>query len=316
MHSERKTPDRLRLLLEADRRPGLLPLLEEATGADVAGRYRLDALVGVGRQSYIFGATDLHQGAAVILKQCAFDYRNPLLYNRASAGQLRQGLRREYEVLQACDTGNLPRPLELLTAASPIPAAAESPVLANDDVFLVEELIVGKTLAEVALEHWPSLRPSEREAIAAGLVMGFTEFWEALQGRGWRYGDISADNLLVEGTDRLRVVDAGSAVPAHAKLHPAGYTPAFTTPRLFAALREGREIPSNLAGVLPMMAKVVHFALTRREPLNGELPDLDEPRLAEYSPRCRQTLAHLLLLDSQPGELAGARDSLASWAAR
>lgn len=316
MNSETKTSDRLRLLLEADRRPGLLPLLEQAAGAVVARRYRLDGLVGVGRQSYIFAATDVRLGTAVIIKQCAFDYRNPLLYNRASAGRLRQELRREYEVLQACDTGHLPRPLELLTAPSPVPAAAESPVLANDDVFLVEELIEGRTLADVALEHWPALRPAERECIAAGLVVSFTEFWKALEARGWRYGDISPDNLLVEKAARLRVVDAGSAVPAHAKSLSVCYTPAFTTPRLFAALREGRAMPSGLAGVLPMVAKVVHFALTRREPLNGELPNLGEPRLAEYSPLCRQTLARFLLLDTQPGELPGARDSLARWAAR
>src|SRR5262249_38696666 len=151
MNRDRQQSVRLRLLLDAEGRPGLYSLLEEAVGAMVARRFRLDGLLGVGRQSFLFVATDLEDGAAVVIKQCAFDYPNPLLYNRTSASRLRQELHREYEVLQACATGHLPRPLTLLRAPSPIPAATETPVLANEEVFLVEEYIVGKTVTELAL---------------------------------------------------------------------------------------------------------------------------------------------------------------------
>ena len=70
---------------------------------------------------------------------------------------------------------------------------------------------------------------------------------EALWVAGWYYGDVSAGNLMLEEGGRLRVVDGGSAVPAAAEVFPTGYTPAFTTPRLFAALSQGRPVaPSGV----------------------------------------------------------------------
>jgi hypothetical protein len=82
------------------------------------------------------------------------------------------------------------------------------------------------------------------------------------------------------------VVDAGSAVPAAETLILPGFTPAFTTPNLFAAASASRPVAGSLASVLPLLAKVLHFALSRREPLNGQMPDLAEPALEPYSPLC------------------------------
>ncbi len=304
---------RNRLVLEAEGRPGLLPLLEEATGAVVAGRFKLTGLLAVGRQSYIFAAEDSEQGKVVVVKQCAFDYRNPLLYNRATAARLRQALRVEYEVLQACRTGHLPRPVVLVSSRSPVPAAQESPVLANDDVFLVEERIAGLTLTDAALSRWPALPPGQREAAAARVGADFSVFWDSLCAQGWHYGDVSPDNLLVEESGRLRVVDAGSAVPTGAQVLQAGYTPAYTTPQLFRRLREGRPVSSDLATVLPMLAKVLHFALTGREALNGKMPDLEDNALGAYSPLARQALEAMLFLDSTPAALPAAREAQERW---
>jgi hypothetical protein len=307
---------RLRLLLEAEGRPGLFPLLVEAAGAVLAGRFRLDELLAVGRQSYLFAATDLSLGGSVVVKQPALDYRNPLHYHRASVSRLRQALRTEYRVLEACGTGHLPRPVALLTEPAAVPAAAASPVLAAGEVFLVEEFIPGPTLTEAALTAWPALPAGEREAAARRLAGEFVDFWEALRGAGWHYGDVSAENLLLEeGGGRLRVVDAGSAVPAGAEVAGVGFTPGYTTPQLFAALACGLPVPGTLAAVGPPLAKVVHFALTRREPLNGALPDLDDPALDSYSPACRRALAALLDLDARPGDLPQAREALARWTA-
>jgi hypothetical protein len=171
-------------------------------------------------------------------------------------------------------------------------------------------------VTELALTHWPALLPAQREKVAARAAAEFVTFWESLRSRGWRYGDISADNLLVEEAGRLRVVDAGSAVAMDAPCQAAGYTPAFTTPNLLNVLRERRPLAADLSAVLPMLAKVLHFALTRREPLNGVLPDLGDPALADYSPLCGRALADFLLLDSRPGELFRALQSLAQWAPR
>jgi len=66
--------------------------------------------------------------------------------------------------------------------------------------------------------------------------------------------------------------------------------------------------------VLPLLAKVLHFALSRREPLNGQMPDLAEPALEPYSPLCRLVLELSLSLDSRPERLPEAKLALAQWA--
>jgi hypothetical protein len=251
----------------------------------------------------------------VVLKQPRFDYRRPVRYGLAETHLLRRTIRKEYEVLRADRQGVLPRPLALLVTASPIPAAAAAPALADNEVFVAEEYIRGLTLTELALRVWPARPPAEREAVASRLTAAFVAFWESLREGGWHYGDLSGDNLLVEGdTGRLRVVDGGSAVPAADRVVLPGFTPAFTTPRFYQAVSAGRPVAGSLASVLPLLGKVLHFALTRREPFNGLLPDLGEPALADYSPLCRLVLELLLGLDADPDRLANARLALAQWA--
>lgn len=305
---------RLRLRLEAEGCPHLFPLLEEAVGAILLERFRLDGLLAVGRQSFLFAATELSSGRPVVVKQPAFDYSKPVLYNRAAVNRARRSLLTEHAVLSACTTCHLPTPIALFTTSSPISAARESPLLATSELFLVEERIQGHTLTQLALEVWPSLTPEARETGARQIACSFVQFWQALHATEWHYGDISADNLLLEqGSGSLRVVDGGSAVPAGNDVILTGYTPAFTTPRLFAALSSSRPVPGNLASVFPPLAKALHFALTRQEPFNGNFPSLEHPALTEYSPQCRIALANLLILDDHPQSLSLALESLASW---
>jgi serine/threonine protein kinase len=306
---------RLRLRLEAEGHPGLLPLLEEATGAVLDERFRIDGLLAVGRQSFLFAGTDLSSDTAVVIKQPAFDYCRPVLYGQAQVVRARQSLQAEYQVLLECPGGRMPRPVAVLKHASPLPAAGESPLLALDEIFLVEERIVGPTLTQVALRQWPALPPPAREAEARRIAAEFVAFWESLHEAGWHYGDISAENLLLE-TDggRLWVVDGGSAVPVGECVVLPGYTPAFTTPHLFQSLSRGAPVAGDLSVVLPPLAKLLHFALTRREPFNGALPDLAVPELADYSPLCRDALAALLELDERPDLLGHAREKLRFWA--
>lgn len=305
---------RLRLRFQAEGRPGLFAVLQAAVGSVLAGGFRLDSLQAVGRQSFVFAGTALATGAPVVVKQAAFDYGNAVAHTAAGVTTARHALRVEYDALRACTTGHFPVPVALLTAAPVVPAAADIPSLAAEELFLVEEHIRGISLTRAALEAWPALPAPAREDAARRVAAGFVAFWEALWAAGWYYGDVSAGNLMLEEGGRLRVVDGGSAVPAAAEACPSGYTPAFTTPRLFEALSQGRPVPGNLATVLPPLAKVLHFALTRKEPLNGALPDLDHSALHEYTPACRQALAALLHLDAHPEELSAARAALLGWA--
>jgi serine/threonine protein kinase len=306
---------RLRLSLVAEQCPDLLPLLDATRGAVVGGAYRIGGLLASGRQFFVWLGAEPDTGRAVVLKQARFDYRHPVRYGRAEAEHLRRAIRKEYEVLLADRTGTLPRPLALLVTDSPVPAASLAPALARNEVFVAEEFIRGPTLTELALRVWPDHPPAEREATASRLGAAFVGFWESLRDNGWHYGDLSSDNLLVESdTGRLRVVDGGSAVPAAEAVVLSGFTPAFTTPRLFAAASAGQPVAGSVASVLPLLGKVLYFTLTRREPLNGLLPDLADPALEVYSPMCRLVLELLLDLDGRPERLHEARQALARWA--
>lgn len=304
---------RLRLSLEASGRAGLLPLLEEAVGAAIAGRFQLDGLLAAGRQCFVFEATDLSTGRAVVVKQPCFDYRRPVEYGRDRAARMRQSLAGAFEVLRACPTGHLPEPVALRSAPAVVPAAAESPVLSEEETFLIEERVCGRRFTEVALRVWPGLASSEREDAARAVAAEFVAFWEALHRAGWHYGDLNGENLLLDDGGRLRVLDGGAAVPAADEVVLGTLTPAFSTPNLYAAFLERRPVAGSLASVLPVVGKLLHFGLTRREGFNGRLPDMDHPALAEYSPACRDALAACLALDAHPEELAAARAALRRW---
>jgi hypothetical protein len=304
---------RLRLSFEAAGCGDLLPLLDAAAGAVVGGAYRIDGLLAAGGQFFVWTATELSTGRHAVLKQARFDYRHPIRYGQAEAGRLREAVRRERDVLWADRSGTLPQPLALLVTDSPIPAAVAAPALARNELFVAEEYVRGLTQSELALRVWPARPPAEREASAARVAASFVTFWDGLHAAGWHYGDLSADNLLVDASGKLRVVDGGSAIPAAAEVVLAGFTPAFTTPRVYAAASAGKPLPGSLASVLPLLGKVLHFALTRREPFNGRLPDLGEPSLQEYSPLCRLALELLLDVDRRPDRAVEAREALFRW---
>jgi hypothetical protein len=288
----------------------LFELLASAAGATLADRFILGDLLAAGGQCHVFLAFDRVHNRELVAKLAAFDYRSPLAYSRADAEQLRRPLRTEWEVLRSAPAGWLPEPVALLTVPTPIPSAAESTVLGTELV-LLQELLRGRPLIETALEDWPVWPAADRESAAKRVAAGLIAFWQALHRSGWHYGDVSANNLLEAG-DSFRVVDAGSAVPAAEEVVLSSWTPAFTTPRLLEALSSGRSVPGTLASVLPPLAKVLHFALTREEPTNGTRPQLGDV-LAGYSPACRSALTAMLNLDDRPDELPTALSAVAEW---
>jgi hypothetical protein len=70
----------------------------------------------------------------------------------------------------------------------------------------------------------------------------------------------------------------------------------------------------SLATVLPLLGKILHFALTRQEPLNGQVPDLTESTLQDYSSLCRLVLELLTEVDQRPDRAEDAREALLRWA--
>ena len=311
LYQERQ--QRVKLQFEADGRAGLFPLLAQATGSVLGGRFLLQSLWAAGRQVFVWRALDQETKKQVIVKQAAFDFRNPLQYSRQDAFQLRQVLRFEHEVQSHCQTGHMSQPIALLTCDSLIPAAKDSRVLGVNEVFSVEEWVEAKPIYELALAS--AKAPIEaHERRAAQIAASFVSFWESLYEAGWLYVDVNAYNLMFDiETERLRVVDAGSVLAASPEIVLDGISPAFATPNLWEAVAAKRPLPGSLAVVLPPLAKVLHFFLTRAEPLNGELPNPAPENLTAYSKECREALAAMLLLDASPGKIELAKNAISAW---
>jgi hypothetical protein len=289
----------------------LYPLLMAARGALLEGRYRVGAPFAAGRQVFVFDVTDEKTGEQAVLKQAAFDYRDPLAYGRREAAALRAPLLRDFEVQSACDTGHMSRPLALVRSGAIVPAVRGSAVLGCEEVFVIQEKLAARPLLEVSAQRWSALGEKRREAVAASVAREFVRFWEGLLARGWIYTDVNAGNLLLGEDERLFVVDAAGAVRAAPEFVSPGFSPAFATPRLWAASQAGRALPGDLSSVLPLLAKVLHFGLTQKTPFNGALSSLDD--LAAFSSRCREAMGAMLRLDSEPHTLAAAREALARW---
>jgi hypothetical protein len=304
----------IRLRLEAAGRGSLFPLVHAACGSVLQARFRLDDILAFGSQSHVFSGTDLIDGRDLVIKIPAFDYCRPVIYGREETGMMRSALMREHAVLSACTTGHLPAPVALVVGESPIPAACSSPYLQHNEVLLVEERIIGATTTEMALRAKMACDGSRMESRIGGMLGSFVEFWISLQQAGWIYTDISGNNLVIEErTGRLRVVDAGSAVATADQVVLTACTPSFTTPRLAEAIASRTPRPGDLSLVLPMLAKLLVFLISRREPLNAALPDLDDPALAPASPACRRALAAMLDLDGHPEHLPDALEQIRGW---
>ncbi len=304
--------ERLRLVLRAQGRGALVKDLDAAAGAVLGDRFQIERLLAAGRQSFVFLASDC--GVPCVVKLPALDLGRPLSITRADVASGQRALEMEHRLLQACSTRHLPAPVALHFATSPLPAAARVPAARGKTLVLVEDLVAGQRLSELALGPWRDLGAPAREDVVRRVAVEFVRFWDALLDQGFFYGDVSADNILIEPRGRVRVVDGASGAPRADMIDLPGFTPAFTTPRLHDLLRAGAPVPGNAASILPALAKVLHFALTRREPLNGQMPDLAGPELASCSPQSRAALSAMLDLDRHPEDLPRAQEALERWA--
>lgn len=72
-------------------------------------------------------------------------------------------------------------------------------------------------------------------------------------------------------------------------------------------------MPGTIESVLPLLAIVLHFSLTREEPLNGRLADMECEELGDYSSECRDSLDAMSLLDSSPETIEAATAAMERW---
>ena len=160
------------------------PATPAFAGPLLAGRYRLDGLIGQGGMGQVHRAWDTHLGRRVAIKVLA-----PEL---AADAEIGARLRAEARHLAATEHPNL----VTLFDVSDGPGTP----------YLVMELVEGESLAERMRRDGP-LAAREIASVVAGIAAGLS----ALHGAGIVHRDVSPANILVGRDGRPRLADFGLA---------------------------------------------------------------------------------------------------------
>lgn len=313
--AERLERRKLELRFAARGRADLLPLLDQAVGARLADRYEIRAVLAAGAERFVFLAFDVCDRLPVVVKQPAFDYRRPEQATPQGVRRARQRLEDAWRLLESARGDGLPHGLAKLHAPHLVPVARRTAVWGPVETYVVEQRLDATPLRRLALEVWRDATTAQRESHCRSIAGQFVELWRALSDRGWLYTDVGPDNLALDRRGMLRLFDAGGAVEASAEVRGFPATPAFSTPQLGEVAAGRRTARGDLSLVLPSLAKLLHFLLTRVEPLNYLPPDLTHPRLADVAQVAVRCLADLLAVDAEPDRLSDALRSLDAWRA-
>ncbi len=186
--------------------PSSLPL-----GSVLAGKYRLEAILGVGGMATVFAATHRNGGRFAI----------KILHSRYASdrGMRARFLREGYAANRVGHPGAL--------------RVHDDDVTGEDVVFLVLELLDGETVGRRASRSGQMLSPTEALSVAYQTL----DVLGAAHGKGIIHRDIKPENLFVSRTGVLTVLDFGIArlleVNADAGATQTGMTlgtPAFMAP--------------------------------------------------------------------------------------
>ncbi|MFN7701320.1 MAG: protein kinase domain-containing protein [Deltaproteobacteria bacterium] len=190
-------------------------------GSVLAGRYRLEAIIGAGGMAEVFRAVDLADGRVVAVKIL----RGQTASNREAVARLK----REGEVLGALRHKSI--------------VAIEAAHELEDGVFLVMELLEGETLG--ARMRRGRLSPAELAPIVTGVVAGLA----AAHARAVVHRDLKPDNIFLvpdvfsshEDAIRVKLLDFGiSKVWYGEKLTQTGQV--LGTPRYMSPEQLGAEL--------------------------------------------------------------------------
>ncbi|MEV0638853.1 serine/threonine-protein kinase [Streptomyces sp. NPDC050619] len=189
----------------------------------IAGRYRLEALLGRGGMGVVWRATDTLLGRGVAVKELPLDETLP-------ADDARRW--RDRTLREARAVAQLSHPHIIVV----------HDVVEHDErPYLVMELIDGGSLAERIGEHGP-VDPAEAARIGIALLGALRTAHAA----GVLHRDLKPANVLVEdGTDRVVLTDFGIArVEGATTLTETGSfvgSPEYTAPERIAGARTGPE---------------------------------------------------------------------------
>ena len=175
---------------------------------EVLDGYRVEGLLARGGMASIFRAVDEGSGEVVALKVPHLHYEADVVFW--------ERFRREEEIALRLDHPNLIR--------------ARPPRREKTRVYLVMELVAGRSLAAVVREDGP-LAPSRAVELArqAGEALAY------LHAHGIVHGDVKPDNVLLGEDGRLRLLDFGVAhVETARRLTVSGLSASIGTPDYMA----------------------------------------------------------------------------------
>lgn len=213
----------------------------------VAGRYRIEALLGEGGMSEVFRARDQVSGRAVAVKVLRADI--------ASNREAVERAKREGELLSQLDN---PAIVSVETWGE----------LEDGTVFLVMELLEGETLGE-RMRRGP-MEPAELAPIVAGTCAGL----HAAHSRGIVHRDLKPDNIFLCPTDdgiQVKLLDFGiSKVYGGERLTHTGEV--LGTPRYMSPEQLGAEPDIDARVDVYALGVILYEALAGKPPFLGTTP--------------------------------------------
>ncbi len=269
--------------------------------------YRLEAVVGRGGMSTLFRATDLRTGRLVAVKVPHPEMESdPVLLER---------FRREEEIGQQLDHPGVVKTYD-----------GEE----RSRLYMVIEWVEGRLLRAILNEQ--RKLPVER---AVHFALEICDALDAMHKHGVVHRDLKPENVMVDGEDRIKLIDFGIAMKedarriTHTAITPALGTPDYISPEQVKGQRGdqrsdiyalGAMVYEMLAGQPPftgpnplavMNERVLHDPEPARE-LNPQIPPALEEilfRALERDPRHRYSTAHEMAWDLEHQDQVGVEDS-------
>jgi serine/threonine-protein kinase len=210
----------------------------------LAGRYRLDEVLGRGGMSTVYRATDLALDRPVAVK-VALDplaEENPIYVAR---------FKREARAAAAINNPGV---------VTVYDAGADGPTR-----FIVMELVEGKSLADLLREHEP-LEPDRAARIAEQVA----DTLVAAHAAGIVHRDIKPGNIMVEPGDRVKVLDFGIARTADGVTLTQTASVLGTAP--YMAPEQAMGNPADARSDIYSLGCVLYEMLTGQPPFMADLP--------------------------------------------